>query len=229
MQKGLNYLLQKYSVNSEVTLSECGKATVIDGKSYPVLPWESERRFVELRKLVDSGRLGQLCTYRIAHNSKVGTDIYELLYRELGILVYTVNSKVKEIFAIAGKNTINCIAETENGCVATLEIAATLTEGQKDIDKHEIIADSGVACDRVVDTQVPQESIYVFGKNQATYLDTDAELFGYRECEVNIIRNAFALAKCEELRAENEATASHLNDVLAAAKRSLDALENVTV
>lgn len=229
MQKGLDLLLNKYSVNVKAVLSADGKTVAIDGKEVPVLPWESERRFIELRNLVLTGRLGNMCTYRIGHTAKKGTDLFEMLAREVGILEFTVNSTAKEIFAIAGKNTMNCIVETENGCVCTIELGATLEDGQKDVDKHEIITDNGVGCDRVVDTQMPQDSIYVFGKNKQAFMDTDAELYGYAEIQINTIRNAFAVAKNESLQKANEKKWAHIQQVLAAAKVSLATLENVKV
>ena len=202
MQKGLNLLLKKYSVSANATLSVDGKFVTVDGTQIPVLPWESERRIIELRNLVVTGRLGNMCTYRIGHTAKKGTDLFELLAREIGILEFTVDSVAKEIFAIAGKNTMNCIVETENGCVCTIELGATL-DGDKDIDKHEIITDNGVGCDRVVDTQMPQDSIYVFGKKEQAFMDTDAELYGYSEIEINTIRNAFSVAKNADIQKSN--------------------------
>lgn len=229
MQKGLDLLLNKYSVSAKAVLSADGKTVAIDGVNVPVLPWESERRIIELRNLVVTGRLGNMCTYRIGHNAKKGTDLFEMLAREVGILEFTVNSTAKEIFAIAGKNTMNCIVETENGCVCTIELGATLEDGQKDVDKHEIITDNGVGCDRVVDTQMPQDSIYVFGKNKQAFMDTDAELYGYEEIQINTIRNAFAVAKNESLQKANEKKWAHIQQVVAAAKVSLATLENVKV
>ena len=229
MQKGLDLLLNKYSVSAKAVLSADGKTVAIDGKEVPVLPWESERRIIELRNLVVTGRLGNMCTYRIGHTAKKGTDLFEMLAREVGILEFTVNSTAKEIFAIAGVNTMNCIVETENGCVCTIELGATLEDGQRDIDKHEIITDSGVGCDRVVDTQMPQESIYVYGKNKQAFMDTDAELFGYEEIQINTIRNAFAAAKSEEVRKANTAKWSHIQKVVDGARKSLATLENVKV
>ena len=229
MQKGLDLLLKKYSVSKKAELSLDGKTLAIDGKEFPVLPYESERRFIELRNLVLNKRLGNMCTYRIGSTSKKGSDLFEMLKREIGILEFTINSTVKEIFAISSGNAMNCIAETENGCVATIELGATMEDGQKDIDKHEIITDNGVACDRVVDTQKPQESIYVYGKNKMTFTDTDAELYGYSEREINTIRNAFAIAKNEELGELNAKKAAHIEKVIAAAKLSLANLENVKV
>ena len=229
MQKGLDLLLNKYSVSAKALLLADGKIVQINEKNVPILPFESERRFIELRNLVLTGRLGNMCTYRIGHTAKKGTDLFEMLAREVGILEFTVNSIAKEIFAIAGKNTMNCIVETENGCVCTIELGATLEEGQKDVDKHEIITDNGVACDRVVDTQMPQDSIYVFGKNKQTFMDTDAELYGYSEMEINTIRNAFAVAKDETVQSANVAKWAHIQKVVEGAKKSLATLENVKV
>ena len=229
MQKGLNYLLDKYSVSNKATLASDGKSVEINGVSVPVLPWEYERRFIELRNLVLLGRLGNMCTYRIGHTAKKGTDLMELLYREIGIMEFTVDSRAKEIFAIASESAMNCIVETENGCVCTIELAATLEEGERDVDKHEIITDAGVGCDRVVDTQMPQESIYVMGKNKKVFMDTDAELYGYSEIEINTIRTAFALAKSSELCDSATEKAIHIEKVIEAAKASLETLENVKV
>ena len=229
MQKALDFLLKKYSVTSVATLSADNKRVTVDGEDIGLLPFESERRFVELRGLVLAGRVGNMCTYRIGNTSPRTSDLMDVLYREAGIVEFTINSRIKEVFAIAGGNAMNCIVETENGCVCTLELAATLNEGDAPIDKHEIITDSGVACDRVVDTQVPQSSVYVFGKKSAEYTDTDAELYGYSECEINRIRNAFMLAKNPEARAEYKAKEKHLLAVVEAAKKSLETLENVVV
>ena len=76
MQKGLNLLLEKYSVGKTAVLAADGKTVAINGVSVPVLPWESERRIIELRNLVVTGRLGNMCTYRIGHNAKKGTDLF---------------------------------------------------------------------------------------------------------------------------------------------------------
>lgn len=228
MQKRLDMLLDKYSVDVKATLTDGGNSLKINGESYPVLPYQSERRFIELRNLVLNKRVGNMCTYRIGHTAQKGTDLFTLLTREIGILEFTVDSKVKEIFAIRSENAMNCIAETENGCVCTIELAATLN-GTPDIDKHEIITDNGVACDRVVDTQTPQSSIYVYGKENKTFTDTDAELYGLSEMEINTVRNAFLMAKCDATRVANKQTAEHIAAVVAAAKESVETLCNVVV
>lgn len=101
-QKGLDYLLEKYAVREAAQLD--GQTVKIGGKAYPLLPWESERRFFELRGIVGSGRIGKVCTCRIGHTAAKGTDLFALLAREAGILEYMVDSPVKEVFCIGGEN-----------------------------------------------------------------------------------------------------------------------------
>lgn len=228
MQKGLELLLNKYSVNVEAEIKNQNSA-MIDGKNIPLLPWESERRFVELRNLVVNKRVGNMCTYRIGHTASKNSDIFEILKREAGIIEFTVDSHIKEIFAISGKNTLNVIAETENGCVCTIELACTLNEGEEVVDKHEIITDNGIACDMVVDTQTPKSSIYVYGETQATFTDTDAELYGYNQNEICAIRNAFAVAKSKDVAEHNTKTNARIDKIVEAAKKSIETLENVKV
>ncbi len=229
MQKGLELLLNKYSVTTKAVLGKDGKSVEIDGKKFPLLPFESERRFIELRNLVLAGRVGNMCTYRIGHTTKSGSDLFELLAKEIGILEFTVNSKAKEIFTIKSNSAMNSIIETENGCVCTIELGATLKDGEKDVDKHEIITDNGVACDMVVDTQTMKESIYVMGKNNQVYTDTDTELYGYSTEQVCIIRNAFALAKDSQLLQVNTDKCAHIQKVVECAKKSIETLSNVRV
>lgn len=229
MQKGLDLLLTKYSVKDKAVLADGGKTAMIGGMGYPILPWEAERRIIELRNIYASGRVGGACTFRIAHTANRGADLFELLYRELGILSFILNSPVKSVFAIRSENCMNCIAEAECGCIATVELAATLPEGDEHIDKHELICEVGVACDRVVDTQIPQHSIYLMTEDKAKYRDTDTELYGYTELDTSIIRQAFALAKSEGLRAEAVKKAEQIEMAVAAAKKSLESLENVKV
>ena len=229
MQKGLDLLLNKYSVGEDAVLSECGCSVSIGNGSYPILPWEAERRFIELRNIYASGRVGDACTCRIAHTAQRGSDLKALLYRELGILSFILNSDIKSIFAIRSENCMNAIAEAECGCIATIELAASLKAGEEDIDKHELICEIGVACDRVVDTQIPQHSIYLFGEEGVKYRDTDAELYGYSELETSIIRSAFKEASSKDYREECCKKAAHIQEAVRAAEKSIETLENVKV
>ena len=71
------------------------------------------------------------------------------------------------------------------------------------MDRHEIIARRGVASDRVVDTQVPQASIYKFtAEGEERFTDTDTELFGFELEEILLIRAAFAVLSDKKLAKE---------------------------
>ncbi|MBQ4065838.1 MAG: hypothetical protein IJD10_07030, partial [Clostridia bacterium] len=191
------------------------------------LPWRAERRFTELKSLVDSGELHGISTMRTLRVVKAGSDLYEQLYREIDICRFILGTEITEIFAIeGGEYTLNAIAATAAGYVCSLELSATLQSGQPNIDKHEIIAIGGVACDRAADTQVPQNSVYVYGEKAEpdTYTDVDAELYGLTPDECAIVRYAFDVAKNgTDHTGESEADLA----VVDAAKRSVATTANI--
>ena len=225
LQEKLNFLLNKYDVSSHVQIIDCQNA-VIDGKAVRLLPWRNERRFAELKKLVESGTLNGLSTMRITHIAHKGADLFDLFFREADICETIMGSALIEIFAVSnGDTALNVLAKNQEGCVCTFELAATLSARAESIDKHEIIACSGIACDRVVDTQVPQSSVYVLGeKNIEQYTDVDMELFGLDIGQCAAVRNCFEMAKAGE---DTEKTVSHLNHLVKAVKRSISEMENV--
>ncbi len=226
MQTKLEMLLRKYSVNTSATLD--GQQVTVDGRALPLLPWRKERRMIELRNLVANGTLTGISTMRILRIVHRGENLLEQLYREADIAQFVLGSKIHEIFAIGDTaRAINLIAKTEDGYVVSLEISATLPADAAIIDKHEIIAVGGVACDRTADTQVPQNSIYVYGDHQTVaYTDVDAELFGLTTDQCALVRAAFEVAKTGiDLTAESASAKA----VVAAAEQSLATLENIIV
>ena len=92
-------------------------------------------------------------------------------------------------------NVLNSIATTEDGVVCIIEISATLKKGEVEKDKHEIISQRGIACDVVVDAQLKQDSIYVFGSENKKFTDVDFELYGLSIEEIAVVRAAFAIAQ----------------------------------
>lgn len=226
MQTKLEMLLKKYSVNTAAILD--GQQVIVAGKALPLLPWRKERRFIELRNLIANGTLTGISTMRILRIVHQGEDLLEQFYREAEIAQFVLGSKIHEIFAIGDPaRSLNLIAKTTDGYVISFEIAATLPAGAAVIDKHEIIAVGGVACDRAVDTQVPQNSIYVYGGSQiATYTDVDAELFGLDVDQCAVVRAAFDIAKTG---ADYTSQAASAKAVVDAAKKSLATLENIVV
>lgn len=228
LQKGIDLLTEKYCV-SKAKLSCDGKTVAVDGKEFPLLPWRAERRFNELKNLVASKQINGISTMRTLRIEKQGADLLDVFYREADICRYILGTEIVDVFAIAnGDKALNVIAGTKDGYVCTFELYASLHENEKNIDKHEIIAVNGVACDRVVDTQVPQASIYVFsGKPEAdAYTDVDAELYGFEIEECAVIRSAFDIAKNGT---SLECEASRLSEIRNAVERSLKDVENVVV
>ena len=92
-------------------------------------------------------------------------------------------------------NVLNAIATTEDGVVCTIEISATLKKGEIEKDKHEIISQRGIACDVVVDAQIKQDSIYIYGSENKKFTDVDFELYGLSIEEIAVVRAAFAVAQ----------------------------------
>ena len=218
LQEKLDFLLDKYSVDVKAVLKDA-KTVVIDGKELPILAHRSERRFIELKNVVNNGTLVGVSVMRVARIIEKGSDLYEALYRELDLCQYILQRKIKSIMVMENDNVMNAIVTTEDGVVCTIEISATLKAGEPAKDKHEIISQRGIACDVVVDAQLKQDSIYVFGTENQKYTDVDFELYGLSIEEIAVVRAAFAMAQnknCEEI----EAIDKNLCELVEMAKRS---------
>ena len=196
MNKALQRLREKYAVaaDGEIivaaadSIGNAAELKLADGTVCKLLPWRKERRFVELKKLVDGKTLEDVSTLKSA------SCVHSLLYRELDLAAFLGESEVSSIFAVANGKAMNLIVRLADGKSVSIECSAALPENAEAIDKHEIIARRGVGCDRTVDTQVPQASIYEFtADGEKRYTDTDTELFGFALDEILTIRAAFAV------------------------------------
>ncbi len=227
LQEKLDFLLDKYSVGKKVILKNKEIAEV-EGKEVPLLSHRNERRFVELKNIVQGGTLFGVSVMRVARIVEAGTDLNKVLLRELDLCQYVLGQKIKSVMAMDGGNVINVIATTENDIVCTIEVSATLKPGTKPIDKHEIISQRGIACDVVVDAQLKQDSIYVYGNEEKKYTDVDFELYGLSIDEIAIVRAAFAVAQDAEadLRIAADETASQIVD---AVNKSAETSERVVL
>ena len=194
LQEKLDFLLDKYSVNTKAVLKD-KKTVLIDGRELPLLSHRSERRFSELKNIVNNGTLVGVSVMRVARIVEKDSDIYEELYREIDICQHVLQRKIKSIMVMGNDNVLNAIATAQDEIVCTIEISATLNKGEIPKDKHEIISQRGIACDVVVDAQLKQDSIYVFGKENKKYTDVDFELYGLSIDEIAIVRAAFAIAQ----------------------------------
>ena len=218
LQEKLDFLLEKYSIETNAVLKD-EKTVVIDGKEIPTLPHRSERRFLELKNIVNNGTLAGVSVMRTARIVDKDRNIYEELYREMDLCEYILQRNIKSVMAMENGNVLNVIASTEDGVVCTIEISASLLDGEKAKDKHEIISQRGIACDVVVDAQLKQESVYVFGSENKKFTDVDFELYGLSIKEVAVVRAAFAVAQKKNYE-EMTAEAANLQKLVEMAKRS---------
>lgn len=206
LQEKLDFLIDKYEVTAKAVLKD-NRTVVIDGTELPVLSHRSERRFIELKNIVNGGTLEGVSVMRVSRITEKTCDVYDSLYRELDICQFVLNRSIRSIMVMQNGNVMNAIATTEDGVVCTIEISATLKAGEPTKDKHEVIAQRGTACDTVVDAQLKQDSIYVFGAENRKYTDVDFELYGLSDNEVAVVRAAFAVAQnknVEEITAINK-------------------------
>lgn len=120
-------------------------------------------------------------------------DLSAILYREFDLAEWLTGSTVAAVTAsIQGNRWANVVLKMASGVLCGVEAGAALPSGSPMHDRHELIARRGVACDRLVDSQVPQSSIYTFtGDGGVQYTDTDAELFGLEQAGINLVRAAY--------------------------------------
>ena len=227
LQKNLDFLLDKYSVESKAVLKDT-KTAAINGKEVPILSHRSERRFIELKNIAQGGTLSGISVMRVARIIDKKASLDDALYRELDLCQWILGRKIKTVMGMKNGNVLNVIAKCEDDIVCTIEISATLGKGVKPIDKHEIISQHGIACDVVVDAQLKQDSIYVYGKNEKKFTDVDFELFGLSIDEIAVVRAAFAVAQNknadEMISADKE-----LNALVKAVNVSCDTCERVVL
>lgn len=225
----LKYLLDKYEVNCSgaITQRMSPEQYAVSVKSGNIenalLPWRMERRFTELKALVDNGTLENISTFRFCNISCAATaTLNRLIYKEMDLCEWIGGAKVKSLFAVfSDESAANIIVKLENGISCSVECSVMLPKGARSVDRHEIIAGRGVASDRVVDTQVPQSSIYTFTSDSSQrFTDTDAEIFGLDEDNVNQTRAAFKVLSEPETMKEWNQQDSRLRQLVDAARKS---------
>lgn len=218
----LTSLLEKYgfSAPSEMAL---GKTWVsYSGNEIPLFPWRRERRFTELKTLIDNNTLEGVSTLRFANIATREDSLTDLMYREFDLAEFISGAKIISVYcAITNDQVANIILRLNSGVNVSIELSTCLPKGSEAIDRHEIIASRGVASDRVVDSQVPQHSIYLFtDKGKKTFTDTDAELYGISVEETNLVRDAFEFLKNPAKTEENNERNRRMECIVNAGKES---------
>jgi len=162
----------------------------------PLLSWRHERRFIELKRLVDEKTVDPLLMCRFAClTDGQRMPLSAILYREFDLIEWISGTSIVGIYAsISERRAANVIVRLADDVISSVEVGTTLPAGAAMQDRHEMIARRGVASDRVVDTQVGQSSVYSWtaaGLQQHT--DVDAELFGLDADQVALVRSAYAV------------------------------------
>jgi len=167
-------------------------------RQVPLLTWRMRRKFIELKKIVTDNVVEEPCLFRISCRGSIDKwNLSSLLYRELDLCEFIGNGKIVSVQAIINVNEVaNLIVKLDNGILCSIEISIQLPCTSPLQDRHEVIGRRGVASDLVVDTQVAQSSVYTFTeKGEITYTDTDMELFGFDNDQIDHIRAAFQILK----------------------------------
>lgn len=188
-----------------------------EGETVPLFAWRNERRFIELRNIVATKTLEDIVLCRFSCFSDGSSmDLRQILYREFDLLEWITGSQIVSVFGSScEKRFSNVLARLENGTIASVEAGTTLPEGTRMLDRHELIARRGVASDRVVDTHVPQQSVYLFDNSGIqSWTDTDAELFEMPQDEINAVRAALDLTRQPENAKSNVAQHKRLVEMV---------------
>ena len=232
-EEKLQLLMQKYGVDAAFRprLEQRGGCYYLEEPdvSVPLLIWRQERRFAEMRGLKHSGRAGMPSVLRSERLVEADRPLTAELVRELDLCQWLMDSPIRSVCAFRGGPALNLIATLESGVVCTVELAAALEGGVPLIDRHEINTRRGVICDRVVDTQIPQSSVYVFtAQERQEFNDQDFELYGLPPEQVSLVREAFAVLR-DSLEQDRTDTFARLRELAALVERSAQQERCLTV
>lgn len=161
----------------------------------PLMPWRSERRFIELRNLVATRTVETVCLWRSrCLSSPERWTLSQAIYREIGLCQWVLGEQFVSVYAATHtEKAANIVGRLASGIACGLEISLALPEDSPLLDRHEAISRRGVASDQVVDSILRPSSVYVMSsKGVQAYLDTDSELFGLAEDQAALVREAFA-------------------------------------
>jgi hypothetical protein len=189
----------------------------------PLRPWRNERRFLELKRLVEEETIVPVLMCRFAClTDGEAIPLDAALYREFDLVAWIAGAPITRVYAaIDAGHAANVIVRLANDVICSVEVATTLPAGTPMQDRHEIIARRGVASDRVVDTQVAQSSVYVWSDAETRqFTDTDAELFGLSPEDVTLVRSSYEALSKPELHGELRHQHAHLRHLVALAHES---------
>lgn len=190
--EGLKTLLEKYAVSVPAYELKDGVLTV-EGSAVPLLTWRYERRFVEMKRMIEDGTVGEAYQIRCNRTAARTETLDGTLYRELDLCLWWSEKKAENVFAVSECRCANVIMRLSGGSICIIEAAAQLEDDVTPIERHEVITGHGMCTDQTVDTQVRQQSVYVFAEGQpaAEYTDVDFELYGLNMTDAALVHAAY--------------------------------------
>lgn len=230
MKEALSGLLKKYHVREpdDFRMSPSGssnglsllpgwiwKHALLEENQVPLLTWRLKRKFLELRKIIEDSTIENVCMLRFCSMGSMDDwDINSLLYRELDLCEFIGGGRIASLQAVINEGRAgNVILRLDNDILCSVEISLRMPSGSELVDRHEIVARRGIASDLVVDTMIPQHSIYsCTDKGEYRYRDVDMELFGFDEEQIDHVRSAFHVLKHSELMQEWQSQHNRLVD-----------------
>jgi len=172
--------------------------------------------------MMHDGTLNCVSTVRCGHVAPSDIPLAALMHRELDICRFLTGREIVSVTAFERESrAATLLAVMDDGVVCSVEVANTLPVGTDPIDKHEVISARGLVCDRVVDTQIPQSSVYLYAETEEAYTDVDFELYGLKSDDIAAVRAAFALAKDEAMRSEARRNSVALDRIMICVAQSV--------
>ncbi len=228
IEKALTMLLEKYSIKPLQSFhlfksGDIDALNLLPGYSFadsnleknqiPLLVWRVKRKFVELKKIVEDAVIENVCLFRFCcMGSKDKWTLSSLLYREIDLFEFIGDGKVISVQAVISDEQVgNIILRLDNNILCSIEVSIQMPSNTPLVERHEIIAQRGVTSDLVVDTQIPQSSIYSYtSQGESRYTDVDMELFGFDDLYIDQIRSAFQVLKTPDLSKQWQQQHKHL-------------------
>ena len=236
IDSALKELMRKYEVKAQPRLNILPgwrflQANLNDN-DIPLLTWRVNRRFTELQKIVSGQVIENVSMLRFCSlGNKREWSLEALMYREFDLCEFLTGSRITSLHATLSDNSAgNIIVKLANGVIGSVEIGIQAHVEGRLLERHEIIARRGVASDIVVDTQVPQSSVYTFtDKGSSEYKDVDNELFGLNEFQIEWVRSAFGVHKNPEQSKELIKQHNHLASLVSTALESNSKKQKIEV
>ncbi len=191
-------------------------------EDFPLQQWRAARKYNELKNLISTNTIEHPCLLRFCHLTGAATPLEDIIYRELDLCEFITGHRLTALHAaFTDECSGSIIVKLDNGVIGSVEVGNRLPDGTPEVDRHEIIGRRGVASDIVVDTQIPQQSIFLYTNEGGTsFTDTDSELFGLSAAEIENVRARFEYLKDKSTREWHMAQDGRMKKAVAAAMES---------